>query len=177
MAAAAITEKNRGIALLVAVIFTSVMLAFGVLIGSLGYKQTLLAQSVKESQHAFYAADTGMECLLYADQAMNDGKGVFADDDGIPLAPDSFAGTFECDGNRLDLRMGSYTVGSVGYSSASASVDLTGGRCVDLSIYKPIGGIGKTWIFSQGYSVNCATAGSVGGGGKRFSSRGMRAHY
>ncbi len=49
----------------------SVMLAFGLALGSLSYKQQVLASSAVESQYAFYAADAGLECGLYADQQQN----------------------------------------------------------------------------------------------------------
>lgn len=168
MAASAVAKNNKGVALLVAVIFTSVMLAFGILIGSLGYKQTLLTQSVKESQHAFYAADTGMECILYADQALN----AFTKEDGTSMAAGERVNV-TCDGQTVIFEFS--TTDSI-TSKAIGRYALNGNtRCVDISVFKPINGIGKTWIFSQGYSTDCNTLADPQG--KRFSSRGMRAHY
>src|SRR5450759_3445707 len=66
----AIKTENRGFALLIAVIFMSVMLSFGLALGSLGYKQQVLASGAIESQYAFYAADAALECALYADQQL-----------------------------------------------------------------------------------------------------------
>ena len=60
--------KKKGIALLVTVIFMSVMLAFGVTLASLAYKQSVLASTAAQSQTAFFAADAALECALYADQ-------------------------------------------------------------------------------------------------------------
>ena len=60
--------KKKGIALLVTVIFMSVMLAFGVTLASLAYKQSVLASTASLSQVAFFAADAALECALYADQ-------------------------------------------------------------------------------------------------------------
>ena len=64
----AITQPQRGFALLVAVVFMSVMLSFGLALGSLSYKQQVLAGASVQSQYAFYAADAGLECALYEDQ-------------------------------------------------------------------------------------------------------------
>src|SRR5665811_273368 len=64
----AMKNKNRGFALLISVIFMTVMLTFGLALGSLGYKQQVLASASIESQYAFYVADSVMECALYADQ-------------------------------------------------------------------------------------------------------------
>src|ERR1043166_6855304 len=64
----AINNAQRGFTLLVAVIFMSVMLSFGLALGALGYKQLTLASIAIESTYAFYAADAALECALYADQ-------------------------------------------------------------------------------------------------------------
>src|SRR3989344_5641097 len=61
-------KNTRGFALLVAVIFMSVMLSFGLSLGSLAYKQTVLTASAIESQYAFYVADSALECALLADK-------------------------------------------------------------------------------------------------------------
>ena len=62
---------SRGFALLVAIIFMSVMLTFGLALGALGYKQKVLASSSLGSQYAFYVADAALECILQADQQQN----------------------------------------------------------------------------------------------------------
>src|SRR3989344_4131769 len=56
--------SSRGFALLIAVIFVSVVLALGLSLGSLGYKQQILASGGIQSQYAFYAADAALECAL-----------------------------------------------------------------------------------------------------------------
>src|SRR5580658_7382511 len=83
-------QTQRGFALLIAVIFMSVMLSFGLALGALAYKQEVLASSAVESQYAFYAADAGLECALYADQVQN----LFAYPATDPHSPP----TATCDG-------------------------------------------------------------------------------
>jgi hypothetical protein len=68
---AIISNTKRGFVLLVAVIFMSVMLSFGLALSSLSYKQQVLTSSAIESQYAFYAGDSGLECALYSDQKSN----------------------------------------------------------------------------------------------------------
>lgn len=61
-------SSPRGFTLLIAVILSSVVLAVGLALLDVSYKQLLLASSAKESQYAFYAADGALECALYYDQ-------------------------------------------------------------------------------------------------------------
>lgn len=61
-------QPLRGITLLVAVILASVVLSVALSLLDITYKQVLLASSAKQSQYAFYNADSAMECALYWDQ-------------------------------------------------------------------------------------------------------------
>ena len=176
--------RQRGFALLIAVIFMSVMLALGVILGSLGYKQQLLASSSIESQYAFYAADAALECGLYADQKLN----LFA-----------FSSNFSAQAPQLVCR---YTqpVSSSNISHTSTewvtvnrlSIDSgSGTSCADVTVYKysptyvalnP--GSPSTYIFSQGYDVPCSTVAAAAGttaatllDGPRLVVRGLSAQY
>jgi len=160
----AITKK-RGFALLVAIIFMSVMLAFGLALGTFSYKQQILARSAIESQYAFYAADAALECALYADQQQN----LFQYPATPPPAADTPA--VICD-----------NVGPVSKSFSHFAdrwiiynrLSLAGGtRCADVTVYKPESA-GITYLFSQGYNVSCA---AIAEPEARFSSRGIEAHY
>lgn len=61
-------STNRGFTLFIAVLIGSLMLAIGFSIFNLAFKELLLSASARDSQVAFYAADTGLECALYYDQ-------------------------------------------------------------------------------------------------------------
>lgn len=61
----------RGVTLLVAVILSSVVLSVALALLDVAYKQQLLSSTSKQSQYAFYAADSAMECALYFDQKQN----------------------------------------------------------------------------------------------------------
>lgn len=61
----------RGFTLLIAVILSSVALSVGIALLDVAYKQVILASSARQSQTAFYNADTALECVLYWDQTQN----------------------------------------------------------------------------------------------------------
>lgn len=64
-------NTQKGFTLFIAVLIGSLMLAIGFSIFNLTFKELLLTASARESQVAFYAADTGLECALYYDQREN----------------------------------------------------------------------------------------------------------
>lgn len=164
----AIKNKKNGFALLIAVIFMSVMLAIGLALGSISYKQQVLASDAIRSQYAFYAADAGLECALFADQQMSPSLFAYAPD---PAPAPS-------------LTCGDATTAS-GYPTMSRSASQwviktrlsmdSNTRCADVTVYKPASSSGTTYIFSQGYDVSCSTVSSPSGA--RFTARGIQVHY
>ena len=181
----AIKKTSRGFALLIAVIFMSVMLALGLALGSLGYKQEVLASSAVESQYAFYAADAGLECALNADQGLNKSENqqnIFAYDPNLSTSTPSML----CNGKSP------YSASTISHDSSlwvifnRVSIDDSGtltalqakNLCADVTIYKyspTPPRVPSTIIFSQGYDVPCATV--VSPGGTRYVSRGESITY
>lgn len=72
-------EGGAGFALLVATLVSGLFLAISAVIFQIAYLQLLLSSTGRDSQFAFYAADTGAECALYWDrkysQPSDDGSG------------------------------------------------------------------------------------------------------
>jgi len=162
----AIKNKKNGFALIIAVIFMSVMLTLGLALSSLGYKQQILASTAIESQYAFYAADAGLECALYADQQQNLFSYSAHDEDNPPQ-------TIVC--NNSSATQLSYTYNSDRLTvTERLSLD-SNTRCADITIYKYNDSSYGTYIFSQGYDVSCTTVASPNS--VRFVSRGMISHY
>ncbi len=62
---------HKGFTLLIAVVLSSVALSVGIALLDIAYKQVILASSARQSQTAFYNADTALECALYWDQQQN----------------------------------------------------------------------------------------------------------
>lgn len=61
-------NKQRAFTLLFAALVTSLLLSVGLAIFNITLQQFLLASAGRESQYAFYAADSGIECALYFDK-------------------------------------------------------------------------------------------------------------
>ena len=159
--------SEAGFALLVAIIFMSVMLSFGLALGSLGYKQEVLASGALGSQYAFYVADAALECALQADQQQN----LFAYTSNMS-APAPF---MSCAG--VSAQSAVVTTHTSAKWVLSERLALDGGKhCADVMISKPEPSVGGTTsLASQGYDVSCATVASPLGA--RFASRGLSAHY
>lgn len=57
--------------MLMSVLIASILLALGYEIYNLAVKDVTLSSSGRESQFAFFAADTGVECALWADTVLD----------------------------------------------------------------------------------------------------------
>ena len=64
-------KQPRAFTLLMAVLISSVLLALGYQIYNLAVKEVTLSSAGRESQFAFFAADSGIECALHADSKMD----------------------------------------------------------------------------------------------------------
>ncbi|MBI5126158.1 MAG: hypothetical protein HZA80_00095 [Candidatus Taylorbacteria bacterium] len=62
-------QQKNGYTLLFAVLVTSLVLSVAVSILNITRKESILASAARESQSAIYAADTGIECVVYQYQA------------------------------------------------------------------------------------------------------------
>ncbi len=138
-------SQESGIALFIAIIFASVVLLIGLTMASFGYKQVILSSSAVASQKAYYAADSAMECVLYADQQLfkfnNVGKrSILCGEKPYPFTKTTVPNYYK------------YTIKNIKNIGSNA--------CADAVIYKTIKAPYKTYIFSTGYynvsqSVGC----------------------
>lgn len=62
---------NKGFTILLAALVSSLVLSLGISVFSIAQKQLILASTSRNSQYAFYAADSGAECALYWDVRHN----------------------------------------------------------------------------------------------------------
>ena len=79
-----VIQKNnykKGITLFVAVLVASVATLFSFAISDIALREVFLAQTGKDSQEAFFAANSGIECALFWDLK----KGIFTPDTGGPV--------------------------------------------------------------------------------------------
>src|SRR3989344_7789289 len=165
-------QKKRGFALLIAVIFMSVMLSFGLALGSLSYKQQVLASSAIQSQYAFYAADAGLECALYADQK----QGLFTYNATDPASVPGPGPSMTCDGASPLSSIVTFRDATRWVIAQRVSLD-SNKLCADVTVYKLNGPQSGqyNYIFSQGYDVPCTTVSDPQGA--RFVAGGISVRY
>lgn len=90
--------RQRGFTLLLATLISSLVLILGASMFALAQKQVLLSSLGRDSQYAFYAADSGAECALYWDlrhqyfSPAGVPDGVTPTCDGTTVVPDPFSG-------------------------------------------------------------------------------------
>ncbi|HEY4512484.1 MAG TPA: pilus assembly PilX N-terminal domain-containing protein [Candidatus Paceibacterota bacterium] len=88
------SQASAGFTLLFASLIGALVIAVGLAILNITLKQLTLASAGKQSQRAFYSADSGIECALYLDRGagnVNCPLGVFR-----TPAPDSPSGATIC---------------------------------------------------------------------------------
>lgn len=177
--------RERGFTLLIAVIFVSVFLALALAISTIGYKQAVLASVATQSQFAFYAAESVLECALYYDEQKSTDADPFSYENhgqsvSLPCGPG---------GVRPTELGGSCYNGAGGCAAGERATfvripiafktpaDSGSGEtlCADLTIYKyntPQPDKYTTYIFSQGYNVPCSTIDAPGQA--RIVARGLQ---
>ena len=131
-------RDNTGFTLLLSVLIASIMLALGVSIFNILSEQLIISDLGKQSQYAFYAADTGLDCALYHDFQNN----------AFPTSTSS--GTIECaDSNR---NISSSKVGGDEHEHIF-HINLGSEHCAEVIVTKEVsGGLTTTEIESRGYN-------------------------
>ncbi len=121
--------NNNGIALLIAVIIVSALLSIAVSLSSIMQRHVELSSLGRESQVAFYGADSGLECALYWDLE----EGAFST---------SSTSNISCNDQP-------FTVG--GNSISTFTIQPDGGTyCAEVRVEKS--STGSTTIVSRGYN-------------------------
>lgn len=88
-------ESQKGFTLLFAVLVSTLVVAIGATVVSIALRQTILSGTSRESQYAFYAANTALECAFYWDVVgvAGDDGAVFPYDFGSELVQDGVTNT------------------------------------------------------------------------------------
>jgi Tfp pilus assembly protein PilX len=162
-----IIKEKKGFTLLVAIIVTSMLTLISFAVVNIAVKQLILANSNEESQHAFYNADSGVECAVYWDFNGGPGGDTSAFDPAGPTA-------ITCDGETVTptLTPPSST------ATTTFTINLAKG-CFVVQVGKHPDAEGTTIIDSKGYNtcgaslrklergekLSYANPISVGGGG------------
>lgn len=149
---------EAGFTLLMAALVSAVVLMLGSSIFSIAQKQIILSSIGRDSQFAFYAADTGAECALYYDIRFQS----FGTADAPTVA------TITCDkaANGTDLAVNTSIVSSGTSATSTFSLDQFGrdvitdvpagsSNCVEVTVAKNASAP-FTVIHADGYSTPCA---------------------
>lgn len=153
---------QKGFAMLFAVLTSSVLLSIGLSIFNLTIKELLLSSSGRESQFAFYASDTGIECALYWDFK---GTDIFATSSAartpVPASPDCV----NTQGQAVQTiniipTVSDLSSATTQFSLILPNLDAQGGSapyCATVTVTKAVvGAIIQTTIDSRGYNT-CST--------------------
>lgn len=136
--------KKRGFTMLVAVIVTGMLLIVSFAVVNIAVRQIILSNSNEESQHAFYAADSGTECAVYWDFR-----------NGVSAFSTTSSSLISC-GTMLNQSVGG---GGLGNATSTFQLNFTKG-CAIVSVGKHyISGNLVTIIDSRGY--NTCSAGAI----------------
>ena len=162
------SRASRGFTLLLAALVGSIVLAMGSAIFSIALKQVTLSSIGKNSQFAFYAADTAAECALFWDFRADIHPNTFA-----TSSASATPGTVTCDQKTVSLSYLQDPDSSLPNPSTSAATttfsyditttDSTGNPktyCADVSVAKyrnaATNGV-NTVIYANGYSASCGS--------------------
>ena len=145
-------QTNRGIAIYLAVVVTAALVLVSFAVISLAIKEVGTSGAAKDSQGAFYAADSGVECALYWDLKNPSGNSAFATSTGSII---------NCNADAANLvTNGAISVGGGGNANPTSIFNLTflpDTYCVNVTVVKSYsGGSPKTKIESRGYN-SCST--------------------
>ncbi|MFA6094371.1 MAG: pilus assembly PilX N-terminal domain-containing protein [Candidatus Paceibacterota bacterium] len=160
-------HRSQGVTLFIAVLVVSMLSLASLSISNIALKQVLIGGSVKSSQKAYVAADSGMECALYWDTHNYDNEGSLFNHTYSPE-------TFTC-GTGVVNDLGQVDDG--GYDGVFDCVNSTTGEpyddglltsefevdydllaCSIVSIKKTCDGDKvNTVVSARGYNVGCAS--------------------
>ncbi|MCD5384461.1 MAG: hypothetical protein LRZ97_00925 [Candidatus Pacebacteria bacterium] len=153
---------QKGFTLLLASLIASLLLAVGLSMFTIAQKEIILSGLGRESQYAFYAADTGAECALYW---------AFKD----AFDPQVVFRGAKCNGQTIgeyrpptsvtpeDLLLGGNPfIGGESVTDFWFEQILPGSRrrCIKVQVTKYQSGSTRTKIDSRGYNVGCDSDGN-----------------
>jgi len=139
-------QDTRGIAIYISVVVTAALVLVSFSVISLAIKQIGTSGAGRDSQGAFYVADSGVECAIYWDFKNPLGSSAFAT---------STTGLINCNSDVNNPGNAGISVGGGG-ANATSTFSLTflpETYCVNVTVVKSyVAGIPKTKIESRGYN-------------------------
>ncbi len=105
------SNKKNAFVILIAIVVSSFLVSLGMFIANIAYKELLLSISLKDSQRAFFVADTVMECALSFDNTTDGFKKTIGDSQ----SSNNFA--LPCNGANFDFETYDSFGGTENYTS------------------------------------------------------------
>lgn len=170
-------EREQGIALLFTVLLTSMLLVVAIGISNIVFKELIFSAEARDSDKAFFAADTGIECALYLDKSGPDyASGIFIDPSTAVVT-----GGRSCSGRTYEAGTSSMT-GPTGTTENFQFIIPVGTQCAQVIVDKDyvLAGVSYTRFQSIGYNVSAPTTGTsciVGTPNVRVVSRAIEVKY
>jgi Tfp pilus assembly protein PilX len=150
-------KNNDGFAMLFTVLVISIILSIALGISDLTFKQTILSNLAKDSQLAFYQADSGVECGMYYDLHM----GTLPRGTAVAQAPNQFI----CGANTMTIvKAQSYTDYFVYQEDITTTTP-----CYSVTFDKTDTTTGKNIVSARGFSTCLSTPRQV--------ERGLKVQY
>lgn len=163
------TTKERGFTLIMAVLISSLLLAIGFSLANFAVKQLIISSTGRESQFAFYAADSGIECAFYWDFKYGNQSAFATSSASVP--PSSGV---NCNGQ--DVAASPWSVASI-----SDRATTTFSFNFSPEPYCAVVSIGKwgstTTIESRGYNLGTVSGSSCTSDNPRRVERAIRVRY
>lgn len=151
--------RRQGFTLLFTILIMSIILVIGIGVFEIILKEIVISGAGRESQIAFYAADSGVECSLYWDVK---GRVFATSSDSTPPSNNVYC-------NNIDIAQ-SWILSDVTPVSATTRFDVSfnNGACVRVFVTK---NSGLTTIEGHGFNMAC------GSSDPRKVERGLRIRY
>ena len=130
--------SQRGFTLLFAILVSGLLFAMGMAIANLALKEIILSSAGKQSEIAFFAADTGAECALYWDLR----RVAFPDHQGPQPA------AISCTGSTVTPTV---TQASANRATVQFTLD-TASYCAVVTVAKTRSPVAATVIESRGHN-------------------------
>jgi hypothetical protein len=137
-----ILQKNKGFVILFAVTISGILLAIALGVANIAYKEVKFGTSGKDTNEAFFAADTGAECALKYDSSV--------------AANNAFTGsaTMSCAGNSPTVTL----VSASNWSFVVSGLGNTAASCAKVTVSKSGS---TTTVDSKGYNVGDSSCAST----------------
>ena len=145
-------KKKKGFTLLFAVLVSSLVISISATVISIALRQTIISGTSRESQYAFYATNTMMECVFYWDVV-----GIENSSEPVFLAPNENYAESAPDKAAVTCGKGNILTGDgfdTSYANNTKSRTFTSGDPTKQTVYMEISDVGD----DATHSPYCAEA-------------------